>query len=231
MSDGSRKPSIFIASSVERLEIAYTLQEHLEYVSEPTVWTYDIFKPTNYALADLVNASRKFHFAIFVFAPDDVLMVRDAAVKSVRDNVIFEFGLFVGALGLSRCFLVTPRQTDPLHFPTDLLGLSPLTYATDRSDRDLLAALGPAANRVRRAIRDRLSSEDPILSPRGRDDERGHIGQMRARDFINIWNGADLMSVREAIRNLPSSPYGYDDDEVAAHQALRRTLRVPGECG
>ena len=166
--------------------------------------TYDIFKPTNYALADLVNASRKFHFAIFVFAPDDVLMVRDAAVKSVRDNVIFEFGLFVGALGLSRCFLVTPRQTDPLHFPTDLLGLSPLTYATDRSDRDLLAALGPAANCVRRAIRDRLSSEDPILSPRGRDDERGHIGQMRARDFINIWNGADLMSVREAIRNLPS---------------------------
>lgn len=221
MSGVSLRPSIFIASSVERIEIAYTMQEHLEYVAEPTVWTHDIFKPTSYALVDLVDASRKFQFAIFIFAPDDILTIRDIKVQSIRDNVIFEFGLFIGALGLHRCFLVTPRQSEPLHLPSDLLGLAPLTYATDRSDRNLVAALGPAANRVRRAIRDQMAAQETTTLP-PRSDERRQIRQVRAQDFINIWNGPELTLARQAVRELPSSPYGDDDEEVAAHNALRR---------
>ncbi len=218
----SHKPSIFIASSVERLEIAYTLQEHLEYAAEPTVWTQDIFKPTSYALADLVNASRRFQFAIFVFTADDIVTARDRMVKSVRANVIFEFGLFIGALGVFRCFLVTPKQSEPLQFPTDLLGLAPPTYVADRADQNLVAALGPAANRVRRAIREQLRSEEPPSTAQARGDERKRSRQIRAQDFIKIWNDPELTLARQTVRELPSSPYGYDEEELVAHQALRR---------
>lgn len=40
------------------------------------------------------------------------------------------------------------------HFPTDLFGLSPATYEPKRGDGILTAALGPACNQIRNAIKD-----------------------------------------------------------------------------
>lgn len=227
MNVSDAKPGIFIGSSVERLEIAYALQEHLEYVAEPTVWTQDIFKPSSYALLDLVNATRKFQFAIFVFAADDIVTLRNIASAAVRDNVVFEFGLFVGALGLNRCFLVMPRNTGTLHLPTDLLGLAPLTYAADRSDRNLVAAMGPAANRVRLSIREQQAKltesehADASHIPNA-SDRKSFVRRMTASGFLEIWSGPRLSEARAAVRELPSNPYGYDEGEVAAHEGLRR---------
>jgi hypothetical protein len=215
------KPAIFIASSVEGLEIAYAMQEHLEYVAEPTVWTQGVFKPSSFTLIDLVKATAKFQFAIFVFSFDDALTVRDAKMQVVRDNVIFEFGLFIGSLGLPRCFFVMPKASQPLHLPTDLLGLEPLTYAADRSDANIVAALGPAANRVRRAIRE--LREVPTKSVAGLGVDAAVIHRpMTAQDYIDQWNSGALADARTAVRTMPSSPYGYDDEELEAHRALRR---------
>lgn len=44
--------------------------------------------------------------------------------------------------------VVAPRGQD-LHLPTDLAGIALLSYPTDRSDENLYAALGPAANQIR----------------------------------------------------------------------------------
>ncbi|MBK5957249.1 hypothetical protein CCR97_03365 [Rhodoplanes elegans] len=213
--------SVFIASSVEGLDVAYGLQEHLEYTAEPTVWTQDVFRPSSSAIVDLLAATRKFDFAVFAFTADDALQLRDSRVPAVRDNVIFEFGLFVGALGLSRCFFVMPRSAEPLHLPTDLLGLTPLTYASDRSDKNLIAALGPAANRVRRSIREQLGRPAAAVPEAAVPEaRRGSPGRLDA--FVAAWNGPELLSARAAVRDMPSSPYGYDDDERPAHDGLRR---------
>jgi predicted nucleotide-binding protein len=47
---------------------------------------------------------------------------------SPRDNVIFELGLFMGALTRTRTFVLAPSQVD-LKIPSDLLGVTFLRYA------------------------------------------------------------------------------------------------------
>jgi hypothetical protein len=143
------KPRIFIGSSTESLEVAYSIQENIERFAEVTVWTQGIFEPSKYVLESLVDQLEMSDFGIFVLAPDDVSIVCGQEKKSVRDNIIFELGLFIGKLGKDRNILILPRGTEEsLHFPTDLLGLIPVLYDPDRQDGNLRAALGPACNKI-----------------------------------------------------------------------------------
>lgn len=148
------KPTIFLGSSSEQLDIVYALQENLEHDAEPTVWTQGIFNHTKSTLESLVDLLAEFDFAAFVLAPDDITLIRDFESRTVRDNVIFELGLFIGRLGRSRTFLVVPRGTKDLHLPSDLLGITPTTYEPNRQDGNLVASLGPSANRIRRSIKE-----------------------------------------------------------------------------
>lgn len=145
------RPRFFVASSSESLDIAYAIQENLERDGDVTVWPQGIFQPTLSALESLVSALEKFDFGLFVFSGDDVLRMREREFNAVRDNVLFELGLFVGRLGRARTFILTPRSSNDLRMPTDLVGVTPLTYNDTRSDDNLLAALGPACNQIRKA--------------------------------------------------------------------------------
>jgi hypothetical protein len=222
-------PRIFIGSSAERLEVAETIQELLDYETEPTVWSQGIFRPSRFALVDLVRASRSFDFAIFVFAPDDVLLMRGNRAPSVRDNVVFELGLFMGALEPARCFLVVPRESESLHLPTDLLGIEPVTYRAVRSDGSLLATLAPACLKMRRAIRElhpiaRGPTEHGPLSSAGpfADDNRIEEAPKSLQDFVAEWNGPDLKAARDAIRTLPFDPY--DEEFQKIRPSLKRVF-------
>jgi hypothetical protein len=64
------------------------------------------YKTPIQSLADeLANSD----FGVFVFSPDDRTRLRDKTHSTVRDNVIFELGLFVGRLGIERSFIVVPN--------------------------------------------------------------------------------------------------------------------------
>lgn len=147
------KPRLFIGSSTEALDIAYVIQENLAYDSNPTVWTQGIFELSNNTLDDLLKALSNFDFGIFVFKPDDISVIRNNKLSTVRDNVIFELGLFIGKLGKQRVFFVLPDSTDNFHLPTDLLGLTPGRYNSEREDNNLKAALGPFCNQVRSKLK------------------------------------------------------------------------------
>jgi len=166
------KKKIFVGSSVEGLNIAYSIQESLDFVAEVTVWDQDIFEPSSYTLESLEEALATFDYGIFVFTGDDTILIRDETVMTARDNVLFELGLFIGSLGRKNCFFLHPRNVDKFHIPTDLLGVTPLTYDPKRSDGNLQAALGPACNKIRKIIEDAgtwtLPSRSEYDLPNGR---------------------------------------------------------------
>lgn len=134
-----RKPRIFIASAVESLDVADAFNVNLDHQAEVTVWKHG-FNLSQSTIDSLVKMAESVDFAIFVFTPDDIAEIRDQQKHIVRDNVLFELGLFVGTLGKERCFIVKPRDAE-LHFPTDLLGLTPADYNGGRSDGNLEAAV------------------------------------------------------------------------------------------
>ena len=127
-------PSLFIASSTEGLSVAYDVQEALEFDCHATVWKQGVFEPSHTVMQDLLQAVARQDFALFVFTPDDALTLRGQAVQVVRDNVVFELGLFIGALGVERCVHLVPRGAPALHQPSDLAGQLAMDYPSDRPD-------------------------------------------------------------------------------------------------
>ncbi|WP_457153134.1 TIR domain-containing protein, partial [Mesorhizobium sp. P5_C1] len=93
-----------------------------------------------------------FDAAAFIFRGDDTLVKNGEQRDAVRDNVLFELGLFVGRIGRDKCFIIKPRSQRTLHFPTDLLGVTTADYDDSRGDGNLVAALGPACNRIKKAV-------------------------------------------------------------------------------
>lgn len=148
------KPRIFIGSSTESLSIAYAIQENLEHDADSTVWTQDAFQLSSNTIDDLLKVVESTDFAIFVFSPDDTINIRNSTAHITRDNVIFEFGLFIGRLGKERVFYLIPRDEENLHLPTDLIGITPGKYFAKRGDGNLKAALGPFCNQVQLIIKE-----------------------------------------------------------------------------
>lgn len=147
----NRKPRIFVGSSVEGLKIADAINLNLDHELEVILWRTGSFDLSSTAIDSLVARSGDVDFALFVFSPDDVTTIRSIQRKTVRDNVLFELGVFIGALGKNRCFVVKPRNVE-LHFPTDLLGLTPADYEAERSDGDLTAAVNHACIQVKKMV-------------------------------------------------------------------------------
>ncbi|MCH7726625.1 MAG: nucleotide-binding protein, partial [Planctomycetes bacterium] len=144
------KPRMFIGSSVEGKDIAEMIQLGLEYDVETTIWHQGVFGLSQGSLEALVAAANEFDFAALVLTPDDLKTKRGADIGNPRDNVVFELGLFMGALGRERTFIVYNRDID-LELPTDLAGVTPATFA-ERMDGNLQAAVGPVCTKIKSAI-------------------------------------------------------------------------------
>lgn len=139
------KYTLFVGSSVEGLPYARALQQNLQYDADVTVWTQGIFGPSNFPLDDLLNTVAENDFGAFIFLPEDVLVLRGQREQVVRDNVLFELGLFFGRLGRQRAFLLKPRGLE-MHLPTDLAGLIPAEF--DLNEKNPQAGIGPATTAI-----------------------------------------------------------------------------------
>lgn len=147
------KPSIFIGSSSEGLKAAQAIEFQLQQEAEVTIWNEGFFGLGGSTLETLVNALERFDFAILVVTPDDLVISRDIPSQRPRDNVMFELGLFMGRLGRSRSFIVC-NSADNLKLPSDLAGVTIARYDGNRSDGNLIAAVGPACTLIRNVVRD-----------------------------------------------------------------------------
>lgn len=205
--NATTKPSVFIASSVEGLRIADAINANLEHDAHCTIWRGGTFKLSSQTVDDLVKKSSTIDFAVFVFTPDDVATIRKHEEAIARDNVVFEMGLFIGAIGKERCYIVKPRGIQ-MHLPSDLLGMSPADYAVDRPDGDLESALNYACKLIKDRIRELGTIE---RSPFARtSNSPRHVANPPNYQLQD----ADLMFLAECVKSQVSNPVGRSFDEI-----------------
>ena len=162
------KPTLFIGSSTKRLPIAYGLKEKLTDCADVTVWKEaPEFAQNDSLLGSLIKIGQVYDFAILVFGQDDCTMMSGTPRPTVRDNVLFELGLFIGHMGRKRAFWLSPRGPNAPDLPSDLDGIVHLNF--DEPD------LGDRA-----AILKSLSEPQPIIYQSiSKQGSRNEVVEMR----------------------------------------------------
>ena len=142
------RPRIFLGSSGKQAELLEAITRGLEDIADVEPWT-TTFNPGRSTLERLVELSQEVDFAAFVFAQDDWTTTDRSASgeASPRDNVVFEAGLFGGALGIRRTFILHANGSK---LPSDLLGLTAVRYDPEAGDAELLTI----HQKLRKAIED-----------------------------------------------------------------------------
>jgi predicted nucleotide-binding protein with TIR-like domain len=144
------RPALFVGSSSEGLRVAEAIQVVLDPVCEVELWTQGTFGLMQGSLESLVMALPRFDFAMLVLTADDLTTSRGVEKAAARDNVLFELGLFIGALGRDRTFMLYDRTT-LLSLPSDLAGVTAATFAPHVTG-NLEAAIGAPCTKIRRGI-------------------------------------------------------------------------------
>jgi hypothetical protein len=201
------KPTLFIASSVEGLRIADAINANLEHDAHCTLWRNGTFKLSSQTVDDLVKKSSAIDFAVFAFTPDDVTTIRDHEQAVARDNVIFELGLFIGAIGKERCYIIKPRGVE-MHLPSDLLGMNVADYAVDRPDDDLASALNYACKLIKDRIAD-LGTIDRSQFSKAVSHAR-HVANPPDYQLQDV----DLLFLAESVRSQVTSPAGLSFHDI-----------------
>jgi len=140
------KPRIFLGSSGKQAELVEAIARGLEDIADVEPWM-TTFNPGRSTLDRLVELSQEVDFAVFVFAQDDwtTTDASQSSQASPRDNVVFEAGLFGGALGIRRTFIL---HANDAKLPTDLLGLTSVRYEAANGPEEVHAI----NEKLRRAI-------------------------------------------------------------------------------
>jgi hypothetical protein len=141
----------FIGSSSEGLLIANAVRANLLDTTDCQIWADGVFLPGRTFIETLEAMLDRVDYAILVASPDDMLKKREVESFSMRDNVLLELGLFMAKLGRTRTYLVSPKDT-PIHIPSDLLGLTTVSYMSPARAEDSIQALKEPCEKIRQAM-------------------------------------------------------------------------------
>lgn len=146
-------PVLFIGSSVEGLAVAQEIQLALKHDQiKVRPWSMPgVFGPGGTSIDILMKEVDLSDFAAFIFGPDDKLFSRKEEYDVPRDNVVFELGLFMGRLDRNRSFIVKDQHAD-IKIPSDLLGVTPITYVS-KPGEDLAGPASVVASELRKVIK------------------------------------------------------------------------------
>jgi|GEM_PF-1435971 len=126
-SQEDRELTIFVGSSSEAAahyeRVCGTLEEQGHHVKG---WKSAIDKGESF-LAALLRIADSVDAALLIATPDDVLHSRGELSPFLRDNVLFEAGLFIGAIGRRTTGIVVAGGK-PVRLPTDLAGISVFSF-------------------------------------------------------------------------------------------------------
>jgi predicted nucleotide-binding protein len=147
----NEKPKLFIISSVEALPVAREISSGLQHDCLPVVWTEGVFWAGGYALEVLEEQVEQSDFAVAVAQFEDVVQTRGGSHQAMRDNVVFELGMFIGRLGRHRTVLAHP-QLPNLTLPSDLHGITPAAYVQPTKSEELPSRISSVCNEIRKLM-------------------------------------------------------------------------------
>jgi predicted nucleotide-binding protein len=163
-------PNVFVISSTNGKEIAKAIAGRLtaDEAIRVHVWPTE-FKPNDYFMESLQSATLRFDFGIAVITPDDLTKIvregKEAEVVEPRDNVVFELGLFLSALGRDHVLEVAVHMDGRTpSLPTDLGSISRYKLSID-SQKALEPQVKDECERMRAHIVENYSKPDLGLLP------------------------------------------------------------------
>jgi hypothetical protein len=112
---------------------------------------------TEFAIGDsildgLLKVATAYDFALLIFGQDDSTMMGGIEIPTVRDNVIFELGLFMGQMGKDRAFWLSPTGAKAPHVATDLGGIIHLEFDEMTDAESIPGSLAETREKVYRQI-------------------------------------------------------------------------------
>jgi len=154
------RPKIFIGSSKEGLSVAKKIEEELKDFADSDMWE-SIFDLNKSNFDNLSSQVAFYDYAILVATGDDMLESRKQTYSAMRDNVLFEFGLFTGGLGKSRTFLVIEEGVKIL---SDLSGIT-LSIIPGKRKKNHAEKVAEKVTQIKQHIIDKEDTFDLGLLP------------------------------------------------------------------
>jgi hypothetical protein len=195
------KPCLFIGSSQEARDakVVSTFIDILKEDAHCIPWWQDPrFKEdgSNTTFAALARAATDYDFAIFIFTGDDKLESRKKQFVAPRDNVVFEFGLFLGAIGPDRVMAYVCKQKHEMRIASDFSGVSMPRFEHDGQTQKSVASVQAACNGFCTTIRKQSfrKIDLPITKTWGFDTKK--------REFVVNLCAARLTRARSTIGNF-----------------------------
>ncbi|MBB3112790.1 putative nucleotide-binding protein [Paenibacillus phyllosphaerae] len=237
-----RRPNVFIGCSREAIHYARAVSAQLEYHAQVNPWYAGTFQANDFTMEALERELDANDFAVFIFAADDVALIRQKPVFITRDNTVFEMGLFWGRLGRKRVFAIIPRDlpsrsdlianTDvsEFHVLSDLAGLTLLSYG-QRTDGKYAAAVDNACGEILSAIQKEELFKDPRVELE-RKQSVLHFFWEYNRNLILGKEVDRYAAFAEAIRNSLLTPSGFRVTGAAIWKQIgNRIMQVGGNVG
>ncbi|RBP69759.1 TIR domain-containing protein [Marinobacter nauticus] len=196
----SNKPTVFIASSSEAISVAEAVHIKLEQELRVRLWE-NAFDLSSVTITTLIDKTKEADYSVFVFHPDDKSIIRDKEYSAVRDNVILELGMFIGALGLEKCFILVPKSAETaFRLPTDLAGVTASFY--DDQEENLSDAVTGSCAKIKQVIKKLESQKSKTESTSEIDLLKRQLNHTQSQ----IWSlGHDVQRAQEQAQQLQES--------------------------
>ncbi|QDU66251.1 TIR domain-containing protein [Engelhardtia mirabilis] len=136
------KPRVFIGSSQEKRPVAEYVADQLAPTFEVYPW-WNALPPSESTMEGLARLARTVDAAVLIFGADDTRGFRNSIDFVTRDNVVLEYGMFVGALARER---VRAFCEGDVATPTDMAGITVAYFKSGQPHH--LSALDPSIKEI-----------------------------------------------------------------------------------
>lgn len=230
----SEKPTVFIASSSEAISVAEAVHIKLEQETRVKLWE-NAFDLSSVTITTLINKTKEADYAVFVFHADDKTLIREKEYSSVRDNVVLELGMFIGSIGLEKCFILVPKSAETVfRLPTDLAGVTATFY--DDKEPDVTDAVTGSCAKIKQAIKKleaqkqkiEVTSETQVLQKQLNDSQSQIWHMSHEVQRANEQSQSLLESIKHHFFSLakPATPAEIKSWEDGAKDSYLKDIKI-----